>query len=152
MPAQIPDRRATHAAPVHGAVQTPSCDVAATTIRDVPATQWHAFFERFSREHRAWRATVHGVAQGVPITRVPSVALESVTLERHVPDLIVRLRFANGISLCTTGPRAVRVEQTDDGAECALEVDAADDAFVRVAFRATALPEQLDGVAPGEVA
>jgi hypothetical protein len=45
----------------------------------------------------------------------------------------------------------VRVQEADDGAEWALEVDAADDVFVRMAFRATALPEQLDGLAPGEV-
>jgi hypothetical protein len=39
-----------------------------------------------------------------------------------------------------------------DGAECALEVDTAEGAFIRLAFRATALPEQLDGIAPGEMA
>jgi hypothetical protein len=44
----------------------------------------------------------------------------------------------------------VRV-QTDDGAERALEVETADGGFIRLAFRATALPEQLDGVAAGEL-
>ena len=33
----------------------------------------------------------------------------------------------------------------------ALEIDAPDGQFIRLAFRATALPEQLDGLAPGEL-
>jgi hypothetical protein len=45
----------------------------------------------------------------------------------------------------------VRVQEADNGAEWALEVDTAEGAFMRIAFRATALPEQLDGIAPGEV-
>jgi hypothetical protein len=45
----------------------------------------------------------------------------------------------------------LRVQEADDGAEWALEVDTADGAFIRMAFRATALPEQLDGIAPGEI-
>jgi hypothetical protein len=45
----------------------------------------------------------------------------------------------------------VRVQQRSDGAECALEVETVEGAFVRVAFRASALPVELDGIAPGEV-
>jgi hypothetical protein len=121
------------------------------TIRDVPVCEWRSFFERFSRAHRAWLATVHGVVDGVPVTCVPSTAIDSVTLEQHVPDRPLRLTFANGISLCAPRPRAVRVQEANDGAEWALEVDAGDDVFIRMAFRATALPEQLDGLAPCEV-
>jgi hypothetical protein len=80
------------------------------------------------------------------------VAIESVALETAGPDHILRLTFANGISLCAPRPSAMRVQEARDGAEWALEVDTADGAFIRMAFRATALPEQLDGIAPGEVA
>jgi hypothetical protein len=45
----------------------------------------------------------------------------------------------------------VRVQEANDGAEWALEIDTAEGAFMRIAFRATALPEQLDGIAPGEL-
>lgn len=122
------------------------------TIRDVPPSEWRSFLERFSRQHRAWRATIHGVERGVSVTRVPSTAIKSIALETHVPAPIVRLTFVNGVSLCAPRPCAVRVQQTSDGAECALEVETADGALIRLAFRATALPEQLDGIAPGEVA
>jgi hypothetical protein len=59
--------------------------------------QWHAFLERFSREHRARLATIHGVEQATPVTRVPSAARESVRLERGGPDRILRVSFVNGI-------------------------------------------------------
>ena len=121
-------------------------------IRDVPATAWSAFLARFSRVHRAWRATIHGVEGIVLVTRVPSAAIESISLERHVPDSIVRLTFVGGVSLCAAGPCAIRVQQDEDGRECALEVETVGGAFLRLAFRATALPEELDGIAPGEVA
>jgi hypothetical protein len=121
------------------------------TIRDVPVCDWQSFLDRFSRAHHAWLMTVHGIVHGMPVTCVPSVAIKSVALERGTADHLVRLTFDNGISLCVPRPCAVRVQEADDGAEWALEVDAADDVFVRMAFRATALPEQLDGLAPGEV-
>lgn len=124
----------------------------AMTIREIPHAEWPAFLERFSRRHRAWLATIHGVEQGMPVTRVPSVALGNVTVEQDAQGQMVRLTFRDGVSLCAVRPSAVRVQQTDDGLEGALEIEAVDGVFVRVAFRATARPEQLDGVAPGELA
>jgi hypothetical protein len=121
------------------------------TVRDVPRSEWSSFLERFTREHRAWRATLHGIERGVPVTCVPSAAIRSVTLETHAPDPIVRLMLVNGVSLCAPRPCAVRVQKAKDGAECALEVDTVDGAFTRVAFRAIARPEQLDGIAPNEL-
>ncbi|HLG57561.1 MAG TPA: hypothetical protein VI485_19620 [Vicinamibacterales bacterium] len=122
------------------------------TVRDVPRSGWCSFLERFSRAHRGWLATIHGIERGVAVTRVPSEAIKAIALEQHVPDAIVRLTFLNGVSLCAPRPSAVRVQETKDGAECALEVDTAEGAFIRLAFRATALPEQLDGIAPAEMA
>jgi hypothetical protein len=120
-------------------------------IQNIPHAEWPAFLERFSREHRAWLATIHGIERGMPITRVPSVAIKKVTLERHVSEEIVRLTFRNGISLRVLRPSAVRVQQADGGLTSALEIEALDGVLVRVAFRATARLDQLDGVAPGEL-
>ena len=121
------------------------------TIQHVPPPQWRGFLDRFSREHRAWLATVHGVEHGRPTTRMPSVAIRSVSLEEDLRDGIVRVTYGNGLSLCAPRPSAVRVQQTEDGADCALEIDTASGGLVRLAFRATARPEELDGFAPGEL-
>jgi hypothetical protein len=120
-------------------------------IVTVPAVEWGGFLPRFSRRHRGWLAPIHGVSQEAPLTRVRSEALDAVRLEPCDSDCLVRVTLANGISLCAPRPRAVRVQQTDEGAEAALEIETASGAFIRVAFRATALPDQLDGVAPGEL-
>jgi hypothetical protein len=120
-------------------------------MRDVPPGEWRAFLERFSREHRAWLATTHCIGPAAPVTRIRSRALESVALQRRALEHVVRLTFSGGQSLYARRPRAIRVEQMETGAERALEIATADDTLVRLAFRATALPQELDGVAPGEV-
>jgi hypothetical protein len=62
-----------------------------------------------------------------------------------------RFEFLNGApSLCARRPCALRIQQTDAGAVQALEIETLEGQFVRLAFRAVALPEQLDGLAPGE--
>ena len=122
-----------------------------SSLVSVPAVEWRSFLEHFGRRHRAWLATIHGVEHGVPVTRIPSVALASVTLDGRGANHVVRLTFVNGVSLCAPGPRAVRVQRTVHGAEWALEIEAADDGFIRMAFRATALPDEIDGAAPAEV-
>jgi hypothetical protein len=120
------------------------------TLRDVPRSEWRSFLEGFSRAHRAWLGTIHGFVGTTPVTHIPSVALKSVVVENGAPGPILRIMFTNGLSLCAVRPCVVRV-QTDDGGERALEVETADGGFVRIAFRATAWPEQLDGLAPGEL-
>jgi hypothetical protein len=124
--------------------------IAAMTVRDVPRSEWRSFLQAFSRAHRAWIATIHGLVGSATVTHIPSVALKSVTLENARADPLVRITFINSISLCAARPRVLRV-QSDNGAERALEVETADGGFIRVAFRTTVLPEQLDGVAPGEL-
>jgi hypothetical protein len=121
---------------------------ALTVIREVPAAEWCPFLERFSREHRVWLATIHVVDSGGALTRWTQVRLKSAT---HVVDAALFEFLDEGPSLCARRPCALRIQQTDIGAVQALEIDTLDGQFIRLAFRATALPEQLDGLAPGEV-
>jgi hypothetical protein len=119
-------------------------------IRDVPRSEWRAFLADFSRGHAAWLGTVSGLVAGAPVTHIESVPLKSVTLDSDPSGPVLRMAFRNGISLCAVQPCRMRV-QTEDGAERALEVETAEGGLIRLAFRAVALPEQLDGVAPGEL-
>ena len=91
------------------------------TLRNVPQSEWPVFFERFSRQHAGWRASLHGLVAGTPVTRIPSIASRSISIERAASGLVLRLEFVNGVSLCALQPCVVRV-QTDDGAARALEV------------------------------
>ena len=119
------------------------------TIQNVERPEWPAFLAHIGRQHCAWIGSVHGLVAGAEMTRIPSVALKSVSVESGVSGPILRITFLNNVSLCAVRPSAVRV-QTEVGVERALEVETADDGFIRLAFRASALPEQLDGIAPGE--
>jgi hypothetical protein len=119
-------------------------------MREIPVRDWSSTLERFSREHRAWLATVHRVRADAPIARVPLAPLDEAAWERARD--CVRIAFLDGEALHVRRPRLLRVEHTDAGAEQALEIDTAEGELVRLAFRATALPEEVDGLAPGEVA
>jgi hypothetical protein len=120
-------------------------------IYDVSRSEWPEFLDRFNREHRAWLATIHGMEHGIPVTCVPSVPIKAVTLVSELADDAVRLTLGNGISLYAPRPRALRVQETENGTERALEIETVDGALIRIAFRAVARPDQLDGLAPGEV-
>jgi hypothetical protein len=48
-------------------------------------------------------------------------------------------------------PASLRVDETADGVARGLEIVDDDGECTRIRFRAAALPETLDGIAPGEV-
>jgi hypothetical protein len=65
---------------------------------------------------------------------------------------VVKLEFlGDSQPLCVHRPCALRIQQTDLGRVHALEIETANGQFLRLAFRATPLPELLDGLAPGEL-
>jgi hypothetical protein len=121
---------------------------AVTVIHEVPAADWCLFLEGISRAHRAWLATIHVVDTGGAVTRRMQVRLKSAT---HVFDAALFEFMDDGQSFCARHPCALRLQETNIGAVQALEIETLEGQFVRLAFRATALPEQLDGLAPGEV-
>jgi hypothetical protein len=117
-------------------------------MRNVLSDEWGPFLERFGREHVAWLATVHIVGGRGTAQRSAEIAMKSASGS----DAGVTLEFlGDAPSLHVDRPSAVRTQQTDDGLIQALEIETATDEFVRLAFRATARPEQLDGLAPGEL-
>jgi hypothetical protein len=114
----------------------------------MPVGEWGPFLERFGREHRAWLATVHVVDAPGTVTRAAQIPLKSAAASA---DAVTLEFLCEARSLCAPGPRALRIQLTDIGLIQALEIDGAEGRFIRLAFRATALPEQLDGLAPGEL-
>jgi hypothetical protein len=116
-------------------------------IRALPAGEWRAFLEAFGRAHFAWLATIHIVDPHGAVTRSPLLPLMSASSSRDA----IRLEVVDGrYSITAHRPCALCVQQSVSGAIEALEINTAEGQFIRLAFRATALPEQLDGLAPGE--
>ena len=119
------------------------------SLHHVPRRSWADTLEEFSRAHCGWLASVATVGPGPALLSHTEVRpLESVTVTQ---DGGVRVGFHGGPTVVVEAPRTLGVDRRDDGAERALEIEAGAE-FVRVMFRATALPEELDGIAPAELA
>ena len=123
------------------------------SIHDVPRWRWADALDEFSRGHRGWLASVVTVRPGpVLMSHTELRPLKSVTVaQTGGHPTAVRVRFQGGPTALIKVPRTLGVDRRDDGAERALEIDTADAEFVRVTFRSTALPEELDGIAPAEL-
>ena len=126
------------------------------TMRTIPYTDWHSFLARFSRVHRAWLTKVERLAAGRPShVEAPSRPLDTVAaIGAPGGHLAIEVRFqdaAEPVTVLVRRPTALRVEETADGAERGLDIEDSDGGCTRIRFRATALPETLDGMAPGEL-
>jgi hypothetical protein len=115
-------------------------------IRELPTSEWGSFLERFGREHRAWLATVHVVDARGTVTRSSSIPLKSLAASADA----VKLEFlGEARAVCVHSPRTLRIQEADIGQ--ALEIETAQGKFMRLAFRTTTRPEELDGLAAGEL-
>jgi hypothetical protein len=116
------------------------------SLRKVARAQWPRVLERFSREHRAWLATVFEVHGDVQATRVEARPLRAIAL--HEPGGLA-IQFADGSAdLHIDDPRILRIDAAE-GAELGLEIESPE-GVTRLRFRVSPPPEALDGLAPAE--
>lgn len=122
--------------------------------RDVPRAEWPEFLDSFSRQHRAWLATIDDPRSAGGRSSEPR-PLERVTAERDGARVTaIDIAFSTGGDrgpVRVDNPAAVRVRQTDDGADRGLEIVDDRGRCTQISFRAAARPEMLDGLAPGEL-
>jgi hypothetical protein len=127
------------------------------SIRDVPRPDWVSFLDRFSREHRGWLTTVEQSGTGESTRPIRAIERPLGSLDAALGEGGVRsitIHFAEeadaGAAVRIDAPVALRVAENARGAERGLEIATATGA-TRLQFRATALPEELDGMAPTEL-
>jgi hypothetical protein len=125
--------------------------------REIPVAEWPAFLDQFSREHRAWLATVDRARPGSP-GYTAAVERPLTSVEPHMAaDRIARIEIHFGPGsqardvIEIDAPASVRVDETADGVTRGLEIEDEEGECTRIRFRAAPLPEMLDGVAPGEL-
>jgi hypothetical protein len=114
--------------------------------KEIPRGEWRGFLQAFGARHRGWLTSVE---QGR--VRIADRPLGGVELRLAGDEIeAILLRFGNGVgAIQVNAPRVVRVEETARGEETGLDLEASD-GLTRLRFRTTALPEQLDGIAPTE--
>jgi putative phosphoribosyl transferase len=128
-----------------------------TCTRVIPVGEWPQFLATFGGAHRSWLATIERVRPGAPpAVEAVNRPLASVATDigaRGVTAIDIAVQDASSQQVVhVRAPVALSVDETAAGAIRELEIVGEDGERVRVRFRATQLPEMLDGIAPGEVA
>jgi hypothetical protein len=127
------------------------------SVREIAPADWPSFLEQFSREHRAWLATLERVSEGGSRqAELVNRKLDSVTATASGPHAIsIMVRFGTEKEpaevVKVDAPAALRVDETRDGAARGLEIEDDRGECTRLTFRVASPPGLLDGVAPGEV-
>jgi len=138
-----------------------------TRIDDIPDTQWHDFFQRFSRGHHNWLASITqcdtaalnadrvapvGPAPARPIDHRP---LQEITLNELAGDRTMNVILGHGadqVNHVIRGPERLRCERDEQDRHLGLRIDDHEGRTTLLRFRAAALPEELDGINPANLA
>lgn len=120
--------------------------------RDIPRDDWPRFFDEFSRRYRGWLVSVDIFGSLGAQVEAHERALEGVVVEERHGNPVIEIVTAGAPGETLTHPVArptrVQVEQTQEGAEVAVQIESQDEGRTLIRFRATALPETVDGL-PG---
>jgi hypothetical protein len=122
--------------------------------KEIPGSDWPAFFDTFSRQHQGWLITleIFGAEIGAQVEG-RLVALDGITAEWDEQEgssiiIMARAKPDGHITHTISRPSEVSVEQTDEGADAALAIKAEDGTTALIRFRSAILPEMVDAVAP----
>jgi hypothetical protein len=119
----------------------------AVSLREIPVPEWDPFLDQFSREHRAWLASVDRAHPGAPShVEVGERPLRSIETDAVTG---IEIRFQEG-TVRVEAPKTLRVDETDEGAARGLEIEDWSGECVRLRFRVAEPPGALDGLAPAE--
>jgi hypothetical protein len=112
------------------------------SLREIPVPQWDPFLDEFSREHRAWLASVERVHPGAPAR----VEVSECPLRSIEADAVrgIEISFRHG-AVRVEAPKALRVEESGG-----LEIEDWSGERVRLRFRVAEPPGVLDGLSPLE--
>jgi hypothetical protein len=123
--------------------------------RDIPREEWPAFLDSFSRQHERWLVNVEVVTDGLGAhreVREKGLIGISADLKRNGADAISIMAgdrsddHVNHINHIINRPTRVALEQTKDGADRGLRIEAEDGQTTLLFFRSPARPETVDGV------
>jgi hypothetical protein len=121
--------------------------------REIPPGEWKEFFDEFTRRHEGWLVTVELFGDLGAQVEAHERPLKGIFTERQAGSPAIEILTGDApdetLTHVVAHPTRVRVEETPEGAEVALEIQSRDEGTTLVRFRATALPETVDGVGPG---
>lgn len=115
-------------------------------MREIPREEWVEFLDGFSRQHEGWLATVEVLGEEIGA----QVEAEGMTLEGVTADVkgegsdVISIMLVNSSKEHVTHnviqPTHVRIEQTEGGADLALQIETGDGVTTLLRFRSAVLP------------
>ena len=120
--------------------------------QEIPRKEWQSFFEVFSKQHEGWLATLEVLDSNIGAQEeAHELPLEGLSVDSGSDDsqtIVISLgRTADDhVSHTIANPEHVWLEQTEEGANAALEIESSDESKSLLRFRAPILPEFVDGI------
>ncbi|HEY0323119.1 MAG TPA: DUF5335 family protein [Pyrinomonadaceae bacterium] len=121
-------------------------------MREIPREEWAEFLDSFSRQHEGWLVTVEVLGEEIGAqVEAEGKPLGGITAElkdngEDLISIIVGLTPAESVTHNITAPTHVRIQQAENGADMALQIESSDGATTLVRLRSAMLPEMVDGV------
>ena len=120
--------------------------------REIPRDEWVAFFDGFSRQYKGWLVTIEvlGSELGAQV-EARELRLEGISADLKGGDedtisIMVGETPDDHVTHTITQPTSIRLEQTQEGANEALQIESGDRVTTLLRFRSAMLPEMVDGV------
>src|SRR6266550_677611 len=120
--------------------------------QEIPRREWTRFFDSFSRQHEGWLATLEifgpeiGAQEEARELPLEGISIASGTSEPETIAISIGKSPADHLSHTIVKPAHVWLEQTDEGANAALEIESQDETKTLLRFRSPVSPEFVDGV------
>ena len=117
--------------------------------KEIPKGEWREFFDRFSRQHEGWLATLEilGAEIGAQVEE-RELAFEGIADEIQGNEIMIMVGPTpdDHVTHSISHPVQVSLEQTDEGADAALAIKSSDGITALLRFRSPMLPEMVDGL------
>lgn len=121
---------------------------------EIPRSDWRTFFDRFSRQHEGWVASLEVMGPDIGVQEQASeLVFEGISLSSQDagPETIainLGREPEDHVTHTIAEPKRVWLQRTPDGANAALEIESADEIKTLLRFRSALLPEMVDGLVP----
>ena len=120
--------------------------------REIPRQEWNNFFDSFSRQHEGWLATLEifgpeiGTQEEARELPLEGVSIASGTNEPETIAISIGKSPQDHLSHTIVKPAHVWLEQTEEGANAALEIESENETKTLLRFRSPVSPELVDGM------
>jgi hypothetical protein len=124
-----------------------------TSMRTIELAReaWADRLNEFTAIHEYWLVSVEVLGELGAQPEISNLPLLGVSIDRLDHDDVVVISVARSVSHHLThvieAVTRIFLQKTDDGADAALELESADGTKTILRFRASALPETVDGIA-----